>query len=318
VTAYHWRVPRPRPSTATLRSLALASLIANITIVVTGGAVRLTASGLGCPTWPECTEDSWVPAAEHGIHGAIEFGNRLFTFVVGVVAVAMLVAAYRSSRRDLRRLALAIFLGVGAQAVLGGITVRTQLNPWTVGVHFLLSMVLIGVATVLVRRTREGDQPPRLLVHPLLHRLALGMLAVVAAVLYLGTVVTGSGPHSGDPAAARTGLDPETVSQLHADAVFLLIGLSVALAVALAATRAPRSVRSAAYVLIGVELAQGTVGYVQYFTGLPIALVGLHLLGAGLLVVAAVQVVLAMRDRGPLTAGVAAEALRQPEATPAA
>jgi cytochrome c oxidase assembly protein subunit 15 len=159
--------------------------------------------------------------------------------------------------------------------------------------------VLVGLATVLVRRTGEGDEPPRLLVHPALHRLALAILGVVAVVLYLGTVVTGSGPHAGDRTARRTGLDPQTVSQVHADAVFLLIGLSVALVVALTATGAPRTVRRAAATLVGVQLAQGTVGLVQYFTGLPIALVGVHLLGAALVVVTVVNTLLAMRDRGP-------------------
>jgi len=290
-----------RPATATLHRFAVASLVANITIVVTGGAVRLTSSGLGCPTWPSCTEDSLVPTPEYGIHGLIEFGNRLVTYVVGAVALATLVAAYRyrPGRKDVRRLALALFLGIPAQGVVGGITVLTKLNPWTVMLHLLLSMVLVGLSTVLVQRAAEGDDPPRLLTLPLLRRLAVATLGVVAVVLYLGTVVTGSGPHAGDRAARRTGLDPETVSQIHADAVFLLVGLSVALTVALAATGARARVRRAAYVLIGVELAQGLVGYVQFFTGLPIVLVGAHMFGACLIVVAAVRVVLTMRDRGP-------------------
>jgi cytochrome c oxidase assembly protein subunit 15 len=290
----------PHPSATTLRRFAWASLVANTTIVLTGGGVRLTASGLGCPTWPSCTEESLVPTPEHGIHGVIEYSNRILTFALVAVALGTLVAAYRHlpPRRDIRRLAVALFLGIPAQAVVGGITVLTQLNPWTVMLHFLISMVLVGLATVLIRRTSEGDFPPRLLVHPALQRLGLGLLGAVAVVLYLGTVVTGSGPHAGDLAAKRTGLDPETVSQLHADAVFLLVGLSVALAVALAATGAPRPVRNAAYVLIAVELAQGAIGFVQYFTGLPIVLVGAHMLGASLIVIATMRLLLAMRDRG--------------------
>jgi heme a synthase len=291
-----------RPSPAALRRFAIAALVANIAIVVTGGAVRLTSSGLGCPSWPTCTPESLVPTPEHGVHGLIEYGNRILTLVVALVMLATLVAAYRAqpARRDVRRLALALFLGIPAQGAVGGITVLTRLNPWAVMAHFLLSMVLVGLATVLVRRTGEGDEPPRLLVHPALHRLALAILGVVAVVLYLGTVVTGSGPHAGDRTARRTGLDPQTVSQMHADAVFLLIGLSVALVVALAATGAPRAVRRAAATLVGVELAQGAVGLVQYFTGLPIALVGVHLLGAAVVVVTVVNTVLAMRDRGLL------------------
>jgi cytochrome c oxidase assembly protein subunit 15 len=284
----------------TVRRLAIASVLANILIVVTGGAVRLTGSGLGCPTWPTCTDASWTPTSEYGIHGAVEFGNRLLTYVLGAVALATLVAAYRMrpARRDVRRLALALFLGIPAQAVLGGITVLTGLNPWTVMLHFSVSMVLIGLATVLVRRVGEGDEPARPVVSPLLRRLALAQLAVLAVVVYLGTVVTGSGPHAGDTKARRTGLDPETVSQFHADAVFVLVGLTIGLLVALRATDAPRAATRAVVVLLGLELAQGLIGYVQYFTDLPVVLVGLHMLGASVLVVAAVRVVLACRERG--------------------
>jgi cytochrome c oxidase assembly protein subunit 15 len=290
-----------RPTPVRLQRFAVAALVANIAIVVTGGAVRLTSSGLGCPSWPSCTPDSLVPTPEHGIHGLIEYGNRIFTVVVALVMLATLLAAYRARpvRRDVRRLALALFLGIPAQGVIGGITVLTNLNPWAVMGHFLLSTLLVGLATVLVRRTAEGDEPPRLLVHPALHRLAFAILGVVAVVLYLGTVVTGSGPHAGDPSAPRTGLDPETVAQIHADAVFLLIGLSVALLVALAATGAPQSVRRAATALVAVEMLQAAVGITQYVTGLPIGLVGLHLLGAALVVVTSVNTVLAMRSRGP-------------------
>jgi cytochrome c oxidase assembly protein subunit 15 len=284
----------------TVRRLAIASVLANILIVVTGGAVRLTGSGLGCPTWPTCTDASWTPTSEYGIHGAVEFGNRLLTYVLGAVALATLVAAYRMrpARRDVRRLALALFLGIPAQAVLGGITVLTGLNPWTVMLHFSVSMVLIGLATVLVRRVGEGDEPARPVVLPLLRRLAVAQLAVLAVVVYLGTVVTGSGPHAGDTKARRTGLDPETVSQFHADAVFVLVGLTIGLLVALRATNAPVAATRAVAVLLGLELVQGLIGYVQYFTDLPVLLVGLHMLGASVLVVAAVRVVLACRERG--------------------
>ena len=291
-----------RPSPGVVHRLAVASLVANVVIVVTGGAVRLTGSGLGCPTFPTCTQDSLTPTAEYGVHGLIEFGNRLLSWVLLAVVVATAVAAYRARpvRRDWRRPALALLLGIPAQGLIGGVTVLTGLNPWTVMLHFLCSMVLLGVATVLVQRTREAERPGRLLVPPALRGLALGQLAVLAVVLYLGTVLTGSGPHAGDPQAPRTGLDPGLVSQLHADAVFLLVGISMALLVALVAVGAPPAARRAAGVLLAVELAQAAIGYVQYFTGLPAVLVGLHLLGASLLVVAAVRVVLALRDRGGL------------------
>ncbi len=290
----------PVPSARTVRRLAWASLLVNLAIVVTGGAVRLTESGLGCPTWPSCTDASFVPGAELGVHGAIEFGNRLLTWVVALVAAATLVAAFRARpvRRGVRRLAVGLFLGIPAQAVIGGVTVLTGLNPWVVTLHFGCSMLLVGLATVLVHRTREGDDPPRLLVPLPLHRLALAVLAIMALVIGLGTVVTGSGPHAGDPAAPRTGLDLAAVAALHAQAVMLLLGLSVGLVVALHAVGASAGARRAGVVLLAVESGQATIGYAQYLTGLPEVLVGLHLLGAGLLVIAAVRTVLHLRDRG--------------------
>ncbi|MDP9398672.1 MAG: COX15/CtaA family protein [Actinomycetota bacterium] len=299
------------PTAATVRALALASVVANLGIVVTGGAVRLTASGLGCPTWPSCTDDSWTPTQEYGLHGLIEFGNRLLTYVLVAVALATLVAAWRHRpvRQDWQRLAVVLFLGIPAQGVIGGVTVLTDLNPWVVMLHFLCSMVLIGLATVLLARTQEPEGPSRLLVHPLLHRLAVGTLGVLVVVLYLGTVLTGSGPHAGDADARRTGLDPLLMSQLHADGVFLLVGLTVALLVALHAGGAPSAARRAAAVLLALELAQGTVGYLQLFTGLPVVLVAVHMLGAGLLVVAAVRAVLALRSRATPAADVPRPAL---------
>ncbi len=281
-----------RPSPRNVRRLALASLVANAAIVVTGGAVRLTASGLGCPTWPRCTETTYTPTAEYAGHGLIEFGNRLLTFVLTAVVVATLVAVVRQRprRRELVRPAAVLVLGIPAQAVLGGITVLTGLNPWSVMAHFLLSMVLLAVATVLHWRARTDRPDP--LVLPLLRRLSYGVLGVVAATLAVGTVVTGSGPHSGDPKAGRTGFDPASVSQVHADLVMLLIGLSVALWVALRATGAPAR---AAGVLVAVELGQAIIGWTQYFTQLPVVLVGAHLAGACLVLVAACRVVLSLR-----------------------
>ncbi len=302
-----------RPTPRTVRRLALASVVANSAIVVTGGAVRLTASGLGCPTWPRCTTTTYTPTAEYAAHGVIEFGNRLLTFVLTAVVVAGLVAVWRARpvRPGLRLLATLVFLGIPAQAVLGGITVLTGLNPWTVMAHFLLSMVILGLAVVLHARTREGDLAPRPLVVPALRNLGLGLLGVVAVTLAVGTVVTGSGPHSGDPEAGRTGFDPGAVSQLHADLVFLLVGLTLAFWLALRATDGPARPMG---VLLVVELAQGLLGFAQYVTGLPVVLVGLHLAGACLVLVTAVQAVLALRDRGPL--GATARALPAPESVP--
>jgi cytochrome c oxidase assembly protein subunit 15 len=269
-------------SAATVSRIALANVVANGAIVVTGGAVRLTGSGLGCPTWPRCTGGSLTPTRELAVHGEIEFTNRMLTFVLTVVVVATVVAVFRSPRRDLRVLAVLSFLGIPAQALLGGMTVLTGLNPWLVAAHFLLSMVLVAVATTLWLRSREPGVGSPLLSAPflLLTRLVAG---VTAAVLMVGTVVTGSGPHSGDPKAGRTGLDPQEVSQAHADLVFLLIGLTAALLLALYATDTPDRVRRAARDLLLVELAQGLIGFVQYFTHLPIALVLVHMLGAVLI-----------------------------------
>ncbi|MEX5718108.1 COX15/CtaA family protein [Geodermatophilus maliterrae] len=299
--------------------VALVNLVANGAIVVTGGAVRLTGSGLGCPTFPTCTEESLVTTPEMGVRGVIEFGNRTLTFVLAAVALAVVVAVWRSSRRDLRPLALLSFLGIPAQAGLGGVTVLTGLNPWTVAAHFLISTVLIAIATVLWLRSREPGVGRPLVRRPLA-LLVRGIAAVTAAVLVLGTLVTGSGPHSGDvdeddvPTGDRMGFDLETISQVHADAVFLLVGLTVAMLVALHATDAPGRVTRAARDLLVVQLAQGLVGFVQYFTGLPVVLVLLHMLGAVLVTVFTARLVWSVRgpaSEQPLdTAAVRATATR--------
>jgi len=302
-------------SSPVVRRLALASVVANSAIVVTGAAVRLTGSGLGCPTWPRCTDTTITPTQEYAIHGVIEFGNRLLTFVLLAVVVATLVAVWRQrpARPGMRRLAVLGALGIPAQAGLGGITVLTGLNPWTVGLHLLLSMALIAVAVVLHQRSREGDAPAVWRVAPPLRRLAGGLLVLVAATLAVGTVVTGSGPHSGDPAAGRNGLDPQALSQLHADLVFLLVGVTVAFWLALRATGGPSRPMG---VLLGVLLAQGVVGFVQYVTDLPVLLVGLHLVGACAVQASAVYAVLALRDRGPLRSAQDGQAPHQGERLP--
>jgi heme a synthase len=294
-----------RPSARTVLWLAVASVVANVGIVLTGGVVRLTGSGLGCPTWPSCTDDSYTPTAAYAEHGVIEFGNRMLTFVVGAVALATLIAVLRHGRPALVGLGVAAFAGIPAQGVLGGITVLTGLNPWTVGAHFLVSMGIIAITTVLAwRAARPGDGPAEPVVNPALRTLARLLVAVTAVVLALGTVVTGSGPHSGDADVGRTGFDPETVSQLHADAVMVMVGLSVAALLWLRGTNAPAGAVRAAWVLLGVELAQGAIGFVQYFTGLPVVLVALHLLGASLTWIAAVRLLLSTSARAAAPAGV--------------
>jgi heme a synthase len=281
-------------SPATVSRVALVNAVANGLIVVTGGLVRLTGSGLGCPTWPRCTDASFVATPELAGHGVIEFGNRLLTFVLTAAAIATVVAVWRSPRRDLRPLAVLSFLGIPAQALLGGVTVLTGLNPWTVAAHFLVSAGLVALATTLWLRSREPGVGRPLVRRPFV-LLVGGIAAVTGAVLLLGTIVTGSGPHSGDPEAGRMGFDPELVSQLHADVVFLLLGLTVALLVTLHATDSPGRVRRAARDLLIVQLAQGVVGYVQYFTDLPIALVLAHMLGAVLITAFTARLVWSVR-----------------------
>jgi heme a synthase len=291
----------PLPSERVIRGLAIASLISQMTIVVTGGAVRLTDSGLGCPEWPRCTPESLTATPEMGIHGAVEFGNRLLTFVLGLVAALTLLAVWRTLRSnrprgDLLVPSVVLFLGIPAQAVIGGMTVWSGLNPWVVMLHFMCSAALIGVATVLVRRAQRplGTTPPRL-GSPWLARLGLANLVAAYLTVYLGTVVTGSGPHAGDPNAPRTGFDVASVAQLHVHAVTLLIGLTIGLYIAARAMGSPGRLAGAALVLLAVELGQGVIGVVQYVLELPELLVGLHMLGAAVLVAAAVDAWLAAR-----------------------
>jgi cytochrome c oxidase assembly protein subunit 15 len=288
-----------RPAAATVTRFAFIALIANIGIVVTGGAVRLTNSGLGCPSWPDCSGSSLVPTEKLSWHKYIEFGNRLLTIAIMAAEVAVLIAVLRSSTRrpGLRRWAWLTFLGVPAQAVLGGITVLTHLNPWAVSAHFMLSMSLVAAATVLWWRSREGDGAPTPVVPRLVQQLGLGTLAVTFLVLYVGTVVTGSGPHAGNATAHRTGLKPASISQLHADLVMLLVGLAFALAVAVTATDAPHPARSASRLLVGALGFQAAVGFAQYFSKLPIGLVELHVTGAACIASIATAMVLSLRTR---------------------
>jgi heme a synthase len=302
---------------ANLRGLAVASLAVNVLIVVTGGVVRLTDSGLGCPTWPRCTDDSFTPHGAMTMHSAIEFGNRMVTFLIAAVAIATFVAAWRTGRTALRRLALVLALGVPAQAVLGGVTVLTDLNPWVVALHLLVSLAMICVAVVLVRRVDEPDTDPVPTTADGVRWLVWAVFGCGWAVLYLGTVVTGSGPHAGDVDAPRNGLDPRAVSQLHTDFVFLLLGLTLATVLVLRSAEAPRRLRDAATLLLVVELAQGVVGFAQYFTGLPVVLVGLHLLGAALTTAALTWLVLGTRDRLAVTPAPAAAPAADPPAVAA-
>jgi heme a synthase len=264
-------------SPSLLRGAALASVAANVGIVITGGVVRLTDSGMGCPDWPRCDAGSVVATPRLGIHGVIESGNRTLISIVGGLAIACVVLALlRTPRRGDQLLwSGLVIVGIAGQAVLGGAIVHSTLDPWIVAVHFLVSMFLIAAAYRFWLTTREPVPPPAEPVGPRIRLLAWLVTAVCAVVLAVGTVVTGSGPHAGDAHAARTGLDPATVAQLHADLVMLLVGLSVALLLF-----APPALRRAAGILVAVELAQGLIGVVQYLTHIPALLVGLHMAGA--------------------------------------
>ncbi|WP_237447655.1 COX15/CtaA family protein [Nocardioides flavescens] len=286
--------PSPRRSDRFMKPLAWATLVAQIAIVVTGGAVRLTGSGLGCPTWPRCTDESFSPHGELEFHSAIEFGNRMLTFALVAIAVATFVVAWRTRRRELRLMSLIIALGIPAQAVIGGITVLTDLNPWLVALHLLCSMAIIGVSVRLLLSV-EAPLPPARRGPPAV--LAWATFATAWVVLYLGTVVTGSGPHAGDARTERNGLDPLQMSQLHADIVFLFMGLVIGLLVTLHVVGGPATVRArrAVVALLVISLAQGTIGFVQYFTDLPEVLVGFHMLGAALVSASVTWVLLRVR-----------------------
>jgi cytochrome c oxidase assembly protein subunit 15 len=277
------------------------NLAIQVLIVVTGGIVRLTASGLGCPTWPECTAGSVVPTSDQveGIARFVEFGNRLLTLAVGLAALAVLVGAL-GWRRRLWPLAALPLAGTLLQAALGGVTVLTRLHPTTVAAHFLLSMLLIAASTVLLIRVREVDGPVTArLATPL--RLAAWTLACLGAVvLVLGTLVTGSGPHSGDAdEPVRFALDPRVISWLHADTVMIFSGLLLGYLVALrvGAVRGPPWHWAVALAVL--VLAQGAVGYTQYALALPRPLVAVHMLLASLFAAALVTVVMSTRSREP-------------------
>ncbi len=302
---------------AWIRRVLLLNVATQIGIVLTGGLVRLTGSGLGCPTWPECVPGSYTPTVTQaeGYHKHIEFGNRLLTFVVGIVALATVVAVWRYVRatgapRRVLLLGVLPLLGVVGQAVLGGVTVLTGLSPVTVAAHFLLSMVLVAVSTVLLLAVRSPSGPAA--VRRELLWLVWAVAAVAALVLVLGTVVTGAGPHSGDAdTPARLAVDPRTASWIHADAVWLFLGLVAALVVGLRLTDGPARARRWSLWLLATTLLQGVIGYVQYATDLPIALVAAHMLGASLLVVAVTGCVVT------LTGTPGGRVLQEPAAVPA-
>ncbi|MGC9538654.1 COX15/CtaA family protein [Streptomyces sp. UG1] len=288
------------PTPRTVRRAALSALVMSVVIVVTGGAVRLTGSGLGCPTWPKCTDDSLTATSAMGVHGAIEFGNRMLTYVL-CAAVGWAIIAARSEkpyRRGLTRLGWAQFWIVMSNAVLGGIVVLVGLNPYTVAAHFVATSALIAVATVMWQRTREGDAAPRPLVGRAVQQLVWFLVAASALLILVGTVVTGAGPHAGDSSEVeRMPLDWENVTKLHAVLAWIVVTLTFALWFVLKAVDAPKGPLNRTRDLFLLLLAQGVIGYVQYFTDLPELLVGLHMFGSALVWIATLRVLLALRER---------------------
>ena len=276
------------------RALAIAAIIAQGGIAVTGSIVRVTGSGLGCPTWPECVPGSIVPV-EHpdvaALHQWVEFGNRTLFGVIGIITGLCLVAAVLNKPRRRRVITLAAIQvgGVLTQAVIGGATVRLGLVWWSVSVHFMVSMVLVWFAVLLLRSLSEGDGPARWLVPAGARGLQVVMAVVMYALLIAGTFVTAAGPHAGDSKTPRLDVPVPTLAQIHADLLFLFLGMLIAMGF---------FVRTKAYwVLVGVVVAQGALGMVQYWTGVPEVLVSLHVLGAGAVVVATAMLWTTSRER---------------------
>ncbi|POH58589.1 COX15/CtaA family protein [Arthrobacter glacialis] len=292
----------PTSITPALRRLSIASLVGQGVLIVSGGVVRLTGSGLGCPTWPKCTAESITNTPAMGIHGVIEFGNRTLTFLLAAIALAMLVMLWnlRKERKDLFWLAFGLLASIPAQAVLGGITVLSGLNPYVVSLHFLVSAALVVVSMLLVNRTygRTGMSAPSDAERP---RPLIRRLSVVAAIatylaVILGTLVTGAGPHSGDSSSPRIELDGYLVTRIHVVPVYVLVAVSLLLLVLLWRRGKGDILRQAAILLFLGVLLQGFIGYWQYFTGIPALLVGFHMLGSSVMLAAGTNIVdLALR-----------------------
>lgn len=309
----------------------MANLVAQVLIVVTGGAVRLTASGLGCSSWPDCEPGHFTPTL-HGAtsyHPFVEFGNRTITGVLVVLALAVAILAGLDRARSVgyRVLAWVPIVGVLVQAVVGGMAVRYRLPPAVVGSHMLISMVLVAASAWLWVRSREGDEPPAWWATRS-QRLLVTLLGIAAAVVVvLGVVTTGAGPHSGDDEVGyRFAVDPLTMARVHAGFVWVFVAL-LALAVYQLQVRARRTTPPApddaralraGYRLLGVTLLQAVIGYVQVATHLPIALVNLHMLGAAMLVTFLTLFVGTLRRRGPELAEAAGEGVADVPRTAAA
>jgi cytochrome c oxidase assembly protein subunit 15 len=297
-TTRWWSLPRTVDKRVVV--LAWASFVVEVVLIGTGGLVRLTASGLGCPTWPRCTSDSLVSTPEMGVHGVIEFGNRLLTFVLVVVAIAMFLAVVRMrrTRPGLFWLAFAQGAAIPVQAVIGGLSVLTNLNPYVVGLHFVVSMALTAVTATLVYRSLNGPTTGHRRVPGWYVGVVRGTVAATVVTVLLGILTTGSGPHAGASTAVdggrlhRTGLDPAILQHVHAVPAYVLFTLTLVLVVT--AVRLRVSSRWPLALLV-VEFLQIAVGLTQARMHLPVGLVGTHMVLAGLLVAAMTCVALSTR-----------------------
>ena len=274
-------------------------LFMQATLILTGGAVRLTGSGLGCPTWPECTPGSYFPLAsqvEGQLHSWIEFGNRLLTFVLVITAFITLSAVLRSGRKDLRLLAAGQVLGIFGQGILGGITVLTNLNPLSVASHYLLSAILVAAATSLYSRRHKPAIRKFSARQPDIYSRA--HITLTALVLILGTLVTGAGPHAGDIDAPRLQIPIQGATFIHGLAVALLLLLTLAFYLAKGTTELTRR-RLIIFALL--SLAQGVIGIIQYIQGVPELLVAVHLAGSILVWIGAWRIWLSVQREEMVT-----------------
>ncbi|MGQ4515904.1 COX15/CtaA family protein [Streptomyces sp. DW26H14] len=294
------------PSDRLVRYSLLAAVVTSVVIVVSGGAVRLTSSGLGCPTWPKCSDASLTATPTLGIHGAIEFGNRMLTDVLCVVVGWAIVAARcaKPRRRGVTRLVWSQFWLVVANAVLGGITVLVKLNPWTVAGHLLLAMVFVTVTTMTWLRFREGDLPARPRAPLPLRRLTAWMVVATAVLIAAGTGATGSGIHAGDSnKVPRMPFDWLDTVYVHGGLACLVCVMAAALWIGLHVVDAPRDTRVLARNFLLVLLAQGVVGVIQSATGVPEPLVAVHMLGICAVWIGVLRVAVSLRERPLSTPG---------------
>ncbi len=287
------------------RPIAIAAVVANVIIAVTGSIVRVTGSGLGCTQWPNCLPGSMVPV-EHpelsSVHQWIEFGNRLLSGGVGVIGGLCVLAAWfaRPRRSRVMWLSVSMLGGVFAQAVIGGITVKAGLLWWTVAFHFVVSPILTWFAVMLVKSLREGDEPARPRTNPLVPKLLVAQTGLLIVLMIAGTMVTGAGPHAGDANTPRLGLSVEVLAHVHAAILYTFLALLAVVGFLLHRGPATRDIWKRYGLLIAAVLAQGTIGFVQFFTGVPSVLVVTHVFGAMLVTVATAGLWVSARDRGPV------------------